>query len=123
MKHLAILFIFLVGCATSSGVVPTGPDSFMVSRSAPWGSANASTVLADCYQEANEFCAKDGKKMETVHTQTTPLYFGHRPEAQLDFMCLKEGDPQLTRVKMVRDPDSIVEIRKNGGDRAPASQK
>jgi len=110
MRTAIICFAtILAGCATSSGIVPTGPDSYMVSRSAGWGSANASSVLADDYREANEFCAKDGKKMETVHTQTSPMYFGHRPEAQLDFMCLQPGDSQLRRPMMQADPQKIVE--------------
>lgn len=93
--------ISVVGCATSTGVVPIGNDSYMLSRSGGWGSSNAGHVLADAYKEANEYCQESGKKMLPTGSQTAPLSFAHEPEAQLNFLCLDPKDSRLSDVTMV----------------------
>lgn len=102
MRKLLVLVLAVVisGCASTSGVVPTGPDSYMISRSAGYGHFATGPVLADAYKEANEFCEDKGKKLEPVHTNEIPMSFGHYPEAHIDFMCLDVGDPQLSRPMM-----------------------
>lgn len=63
---LVILTLVLTGCA-STGVVPMDKDTYMVSkRSAQVGLGPADGVKADVYREANEFCKKQNKKVETV---------------------------------------------------------
>lgn len=55
-----IAAIALVGCATSSGVLPIGKDKFTVTIQ----SDTASSAKEKAINEANSFCAKSGKSMD-----------------------------------------------------------
>ena len=60
---LVFLALVLTGCA-STGVVPMDKDTYMVAkRSAQFGFGPADGVKADVYREANDFCAKENKKL------------------------------------------------------------
>jgi hypothetical protein len=91
----------LSGCATNSGVVPMGPDTFMVSRQAASGFSGMGSLKADAYREAGEFCLKTGKTVRVISTNESqpPYIFGNFPRAEVNFMCLSSGDPELTRPK------------------------
>lgn len=43
----SVLVILVTGCASNSGVVPIGPDTFMVSRQAATGFSGSGTLKAD----------------------------------------------------------------------------
>jgi hypothetical protein len=63
---LVFLALVLTGCA-STGVVPMDKDTYIVAkRSAQFGFGPADGVKADVYREANDFCAKENKKLETM---------------------------------------------------------
>lgn len=57
----AVTFIIIAGCASNSGVVPIGPETFMVSRQAATGFSGLGTLKADALEEANEYCIKQNK--------------------------------------------------------------
>lgn len=107
---LVVGLLSLAGCASSSGVVPMGQDTYMISRSAGYGHSATGPVKIAALQEANEYCAKNGKEFQIVHTQETPMSFGHFPEAEIQFMCLNQGDPELTRPKMISDQAPVRQI-------------
>jgi hypothetical protein len=89
MRYLLIITVVaLVGCA-STGVVPMDKDTYMVSkRSAQVGFGPPVTAKADVYREANEFCAKQEKKVETIDFQGTNSGFGRPASASLQFRCV-----------------------------------
>jgi hypothetical protein len=101
----------LVGCASNSGVVPIGPDTFMVSRQAATGFSGLGNLKAEALREAEEFCAGKGKTMQIVNsTESQPPYiFGNFPKAEVQFMCLDAGDPELARPKMRKEADVVIE--------------
>ena len=69
MKHLAIAaFALMAGCASNSGVVPIGKDTFMVSRQAATGFSGSGTLKATAFQEATRFCEKRGKALQVIST-------------------------------------------------------
>jgi hypothetical protein len=87
---LAILVLVLIGCA-STGVVPMDKDTYMISkRSAQVGFGPADGVKADVYCEANEFCAKQDKKVETVTLNTTDSGFARPGSVSLQFRCVSD---------------------------------
>jgi hypothetical protein len=113
MKRTLILLgiISLAGCASSSGVVPIGQDTYMVSRQGGYGASAMGPVKADAMTEAGVFCSKNGKQLQLVHTEETPKGVGRPPEVEIQFMCLNAGDPELMRPKMVSDPNSVIQIQ------------
>lgn len=85
---LAAAAMALAAC-TSTGIVPMDRDTYSVSkRSAQVGFGPPDGAKADIYKEANDFCSKEGKKVETVDLQTTNSGFGRPASAFLQFRCI-----------------------------------
>ena len=108
------LVILLTGCASNSGVVPIGPDTFMVSRQAATGLSGSGTLKAEALQEANQYCLSQKKKLLVVNTAEAqpPYVFGNFPKAEVQFMCLDANDSELVRPKLRKEADTVIEIRK-----------
>ena len=66
-KLLLISFsILIIGCTTTSGVVPMGNNYFMITRSEKGFSTVGANVKADALKEANTFCFINGKELELI---------------------------------------------------------
>lgn len=94
MKSLCIVLasiaaIGLTGCA-STGVTPADKDTYMISKQSAAGMfGTPEGVKADIYVEANEFCAKQGKAVETVDVQAkNAIPFARQGSASLTFRCV-----------------------------------
>jgi PEGA domain len=112
--HFAILAAIagsLAACASNSGVVPIGPDTFMVSRQAATGFSGLGNLKAEALREAQQYCTSHGKVMQIVNsTESQPPYvLGNFPKAEIQFMCLNANDPELARPKMRKEPDVVIQ--------------
>jgi hypothetical protein len=86
--YSTMLVLALAACS-STGVVPMDGDTYMVSkRSAQVGFGPADGAKADIYREANDFCAKQNKKVKTVSLQMTDSGFAQPASASLQFQCM-----------------------------------
>ena len=94
---LVVPLVLLTACAANSGVVPAGPDTYLVSRQAATGFSGSGTLKADALREANEYCASQKKQLKVINTTEAqpPFVLGNFPKAEVEFMCLSEGDSQL----------------------------
>lgn len=108
------LALMLISCASNSGVVPIGPDTFMVSRQAATGFSGSGNLKAEAFQEANQYCVSQNKVMQVISTNEAmpPYILGNFPKAEVQFMCLNPSDPELARPKLRKEADTTVEIRK-----------
>ena len=99
------LAILVTGCASNSGVVRTGPDTFMVSRQAATGFSGSGTLKAEAVREANEYCLSQKKKLQVVNTAEAqpPYILGNFPKAEVQFMCLDANDSELARPKLSKE--------------------
>ena len=79
----------LAGCA-STGVVPADKGTFMISKQSAAGVfGTPDGVRADIYTEANEFCARTGKGVETVNVEIKgAIPFVRTGSAMLHFKCV-----------------------------------
>ena len=84
------------GCAANSGVVPTGPDTYMVSRQAATGFSGMGTLKADALREAGAYCSRQHKSMHMVNATeaTPPFVLGNFPKAEIEFKCF-DAHPAL----------------------------
>jgi hypothetical protein len=115
MKTISILAVIgLAGCATASGVVPIGQDTFMVSRQAATGFSGIGNLKAEAFQEANQYCVSQGKSFQVVRTSEAkpPYILGNFPRVEVQFMCLDANDPELKRPRLTSEADTVIEIRK-----------
>lgn len=85
-----ILMLALTGCA-STGVVSMDNDTYMVGkRSAQIGFGPPVGAKADVYREANAFCAKQNKKVETIELKMTNSGFARPASVSLQFRCVND---------------------------------
>ena len=70
-------------------------------------------LKAEAFSEANDFCVKNHKVFQVVNTKEAapPYVLGNFPKAEVQFMCLNPGDPELTRPKMRKEADTVIETR------------
>ena len=110
---LLTLAATLSSCASNSGIMPIGRDTFMVSRQAATGFSGSGTLKAEAFQEATQYCTKEGKFMQVVNTHeaSPPYIFGNFPKAEVQFMCLSASDAELQRPKLKKTPDQTIEIK------------
>jgi len=103
----------LTSCASNSGVVTIGADTFMVSRQASSGFSGLGTLKADALREANKYCMSHNKHVRVMNSiQSSPPYvFGNFPRAEIQFMCLDKTDVGLTSSKMKKSPEPVAEVR------------
>lgn len=90
-KEVFILSLTLVGCS-STGVVPTGPDTYMVAKSGGGPGASGAEISADLYREASKFCAEQQKQfiqINVVEQDNKP--FVRLANAKLEFRCASDG--------------------------------
>lgn len=92
MRFASFLFsvsAVLAGCA-STGVVPADRGTYMLSKQSAAGIFGTSGgVRADIYAEANEFCARTNKTVETVNLELKDAVpFVRTSSATLQFKCV-----------------------------------
>jgi hypothetical protein len=89
---LALLIVWAVGCASNSGVVPMGTDTYMVSRQAATGFTGMGTLKAEAMKEAYEQCQKTGKSVQVLEAidARPPYIFGNFPKTEIRFKCVAE---------------------------------
>ncbi len=110
MRKFLLLF-FLAGCA-STGVIPVGSNTYMVSKQTASGFQTAVGIKAEILKEANEFCEKRGLRMMVVSLRSKDGEPGRSyGTAELVFKAIKESDPEYQNYILQRDPDKIIEIR------------
>lgn len=101
------LALTLVGCATTSGVLPFGKDTYTITVADLMGPASAQK---GAITQATEHCAGEGKLLSPVSTQTSTSP-GGESSYQLVFRCLDEDDPEYTRPNWGPSPDVVIENR------------
>lgn len=91
MKRLVLIAIAatsIAGCASQTGVVATGDDSYMVSRQDNGLTAAVGSLKAANMTEAAEFCSKRGKGFTVINSEDIPRAFGKIPQSTLYFKCI-----------------------------------
>lgn len=91
MKYFFLaIFIFTIGC-TTTGVIPTGKDSYMIARDG----GGLGTLKAKNLTDANIYCKDQGKVMQATASQDLQGFAASPNHSELQFMCLNDGDSRL----------------------------
>jgi hypothetical protein len=91
MKQFIIILTiyFLSGCS-NTGVIKMEQNKYMVSvKNAKVGFVNAAEEKAEAYQEANEFCKKQQKNVETINLELKDSGALQSASATLEFRCVE----------------------------------
>ena len=104
----------VAGCASNSGIIPIGTDTYIVTRQAATGFSGSGTLKAEAFKEASAYCISQGKALQVVSTTEAqpPFLMGNYPKAEVQFMCLNAGDAELKRPKLKPKVDMTVEVKK-----------
>jgi hypothetical protein len=109
---ISLIAIALAGCA-STGPVPIGKDTYMISKQNAAGAFGTSgAVKADIIREGSAFCVSSGKVFQLVSSAGKEASYTSNPVAEISFMCLSEGDPEIARPKLRKEADAVIEVRK-----------
>ena len=92
-RGIAVLSCLLAGCAMSTGIQPTGPDSYIVSemRAPALGGAAAAQQVA--IAEATQFCVARGETFAPLLMQPGGYpYSAYGPtQFMVSFRCLRNA--------------------------------
>lgn len=110
--HLTSLLVatVLAGCA-SPGPVPIGKDTYMLAGTGAWSWSSGAALKGDLFREADAFCRGLGKQLMPVNTAANDGSFSRFAQAELQFRCLAEGDPELARPTLQPVPNVRIENR------------
>ena len=95
MKSLAlaaIITLLVSACASDSGVVQTGTDTYIITKQAATGFSGLGNLKSDAMKEAYGRCSQTGKSVEVVDSQETkpPYLLGNYPRVDITFRCVAQ---------------------------------
>jgi len=102
---LKLLTIAALLTSCSTGVVPMGKDTYMISGMSP-GMVSAGGVRAKLLREANRWCAKRGLAMVPLSYSGQGAVIGQRAaNAEIIFRAVPPNDPENKRPNPERQAD------------------
>lgn len=86
----ALVLALLSSCASNSGVVQMGSDTYFISKQAATGFTGLGTLRGDAMREAYGQCSKAGKSVEVTDTSESkpPYLLGNFPRIDITFRCV-----------------------------------
>jgi len=92
LKQFGLLMVvLLVGCS-STGVIQTEKDTYLIAKRSPQvGFGPPIGVKGEVYAEANTFCSKSGKAVETIKADETNSGFAKSAAFSLEFRCVSKA--------------------------------
>ena len=97
-----ICAVSLISCATSTGVLKLGPDTYKMSAYSSPARGGTSDAEVKVLSTAEEYCNKQGKELLVQHTK----FQGESFEAV--FHCLDKNDPSYKRPVYQQDPAIVI---------------
>lgn len=102
----------IVAACSSTGPVPISKDTYMISKQSAGGMfVQPASIRADIIREGAAFCMKSGKEFQIDSFRDTTAFPGRLPASEITFMCLDANDPELRRLKLRKDADTVIETR------------
>lgn len=95
MKRIFLLSIFLGGCASNSGIIAEGKDSYLiiVSDGKGYGFSTPVDFKISAHKQAFAFCQGFNKRPETIYEKTTQAgLLSDYSEYDLKFRCVESAE-------------------------------
>lgn len=90
--------VLVVGCTFGTdGVVPIGPNLYMIGGLGGGFDYSASGVKVKFFREAAKFCEEKGKVMVPVNSTGQDARVGEYASAEVQFRCLNADAPRLPK--------------------------
>jgi hypothetical protein len=107
--------ILLAGCASSTGVLPVGPDTYSISAGASAARGGLTGARGAALKEAGEYCAKAGKQIlvqDISASSSDAASYDISQNSNVIFRCLSASDPDLKRPNLETRPDVVIQDRR-----------
>jgi hypothetical protein len=89
MRLMFVAALSVLTACSSTGVVPMDRDTYLISKKSPQiGFGPPIGIKGEVYTEANAFCGKDGKAVETLKYEETNSSFARSAAVALEFRCV-----------------------------------
>ncbi len=103
---LSPMLLVIQGCATSTGVMPMGPDTYVVTGESQFGPGGAQKKALE---DANAFAATKDKHMIPINVETRIDWYPSASHVyELTFRLVDSDDPEYRRTNLEQLPDLIV---------------
>ena len=114
MQHLhnSILttLILLTSCATSSGALKMGPDTYTISVGASPARGGVIGAKKIAYEEATKECLKSNKEMLIKSEESETTNRVGAGNIDITFRCLNKDDPELANRPSYKSvPDVVIQ--------------
>ena len=98
----------LAGCASSTGILPAGPDTYTISEKFAGVRGGSDEAERDALTKANDFCVQKGRQF----VPATMGQAGAGPNGYtVTFRCLLPTDPAVAQYHIQQAPNVIIEQR------------
>jgi hypothetical protein len=103
----------LGGCASSTGILPAGPDTYTLSERFAPVRGGGDEAQRDALMKANEFCIQQGRQFVPNNMgQAGNLANPYGPTGYaVTFKCLLPNDPAIAKYQLQQAPNVIIEQR------------
>lgn len=82
--------LLLAGCASTSGVFQSGPDTYTVTATASPGAGGSAKAKGDAFAEAQRECVKHAGAVDVVSEKASaPTWTDGMHTVDLTFKCMK----------------------------------
>jgi hypothetical protein len=104
---------FVGACASSTGVLPAGPDTYTITEKYAPVRGGAVEAERQSLSEADAFCAQQGRKFVPVNMNdvANPANPNGATGYTVTFRCLAPNDPAVAAYKPQQTPTAAIEIR------------
>ena len=108
-----ILAILVTACASHTGIVPMGKDTYMIAKQQATGFPGLGSMKGEIITQGNAYCKGMNKEFQLVNTQETqpPYVLGNYPRSEITFMCITSNDTEFQRPKLQKTPDTVIKIQ------------
>ena len=86
--RLAFCVLLLAGCASTSDVVSTGPDTYLVTAHGSPGVSSGGAQKVKAIREAESYCKSKGKTYQVLKAEDQASGFGRAASAEVEFRCV-----------------------------------
>jgi hypothetical protein len=103
----------LGGCASSTGILPAGPDTYTLSERFAPVRGGGDEAQRDALTKANEFCVQQGRQFVPNNMgQAGNLANPYGPTGYaVTFKCLLPNDPAIAKYQLQPAPNVIIAQR------------
>jgi hypothetical protein len=105
---VALLVVGLVGCVSTSEIVPAGRDSYLLMATSR-GGLFAGQERIDGLKAANRYCEQQDRHMIIRRTDTNGIPGVGPMTNSLVFSCVTDFDPEYGRPNLRHDPNVVIE--------------